>query len=149
MYLQALKEPIIYADKTNKEIYRFTWLRTFHNPIAIRIEKDGSNYKLYWSVCDGKGGYDPGKLVVAKSRNLNKQNWDNFLKKVSIAGFWTMRTDKDFFATDGSQWILEGKVNTKYNVVEGWSPSASTGFYKCCDYLITLIDLKIKPDDKY
>ena len=38
-HLFVMREPLIYGDKSKNEVYRFTWLRTFHNPIAIRIEK--------------------------------------------------------------------------------------------------------------
>ena len=38
--LFSLNEPIIKDYKGNKEIYRFTWLRTFHHPVSIIIIKE-------------------------------------------------------------------------------------------------------------
>jgi cell fate regulator YaaT (PSP1 superfamily) len=78
--LRALKEPIIFSDTSKKEMYRFTWLRTFHNPIAIRIEKENNNYKLYWKLCNGAGGYDPGELIIDKQKKVDKITWGYIFK---------------------------------------------------------------------
>jgi hypothetical protein len=37
--LFALKEPVLKDFAGDKEIYRFTWLRTFNHPAVIRLEK--------------------------------------------------------------------------------------------------------------
>lgn len=41
--LCALNEPLIFDQKSGT-IYRFTWLRTFHHPVAIRIQKQKKKY---------------------------------------------------------------------------------------------------------
>src|SRR5690606_3456867 len=74
-HLYAMKEPLLFNGETKKEIYRFTWLRTFHNPIAIRIERINSQYYLYWKRLSGAGGYEPGNLIEEKSRELTKLEW--------------------------------------------------------------------------
>jgi len=38
-HLFAMKEPLLFNRKTEKHIYRFTWLRTFNKPMTFRIEK--------------------------------------------------------------------------------------------------------------
>ncbi|MFI5137918.1 MAG: hypothetical protein ACHQIM_08815 [Sphingobacteriales bacterium] len=146
--LSALREPVLLTDRSEKEIYRFTWLRTFHHPVAIRIEKNGDAYILYWKVCDGAGGYEPGKLIIDKQKEISKASWDKFMQKFMMIGFWAMDTREKELGNDGAQWILEGKLANKYHVVEAWSPR-SGNYYECCDFLIGLTDLKIKPDEKY
>jgi hypothetical protein len=37
--LFALGEPVVSNYHGDKEIYRFTWLRTFHHPVSVRLEK--------------------------------------------------------------------------------------------------------------
>ena len=37
--LFKMEEPVLSSYKGDKEIYRFTWLRTFHHPVAVRLEK--------------------------------------------------------------------------------------------------------------
>jgi len=107
--LFAMREPVIYLNKSDKELYRFTWLRTFDNPIAIRIENKDDSYFLYWKQCNGAGGYEPGKLIVNKQRKIDKKIWNKFKKYINKIDFWDLKTDVNESGCDGSQWILEGK----------------------------------------
>jgi len=147
--LAALKEPVIFSDKSNTEVYRFTWLRTFHNPIAIRIEKQGDKYLLIWKVCNGAGGYGPGKLSTSKQKTITKSEWDEFQNKLKTIDFWKADTELKNIGNDGSQWILEGKTPNQYHVTDRWTPKSNTLYYVCCDYLIGLTNLKITGDAKY
>src|SRR5215468_3618237 len=44
------------------ETYRFLWLRTFHNPVAVRVFRRGDDYDLEGVILDGAGGYNPGHV---------------------------------------------------------------------------------------
>ena len=144
----ALKEPIIYIQKNNT-VYRFTWLRTFHNPIAIRIEKTNEKYMLFWKLANGAGGYSPRELITDKSKEISKEQWDKFIALIEKANFWTLPTqEKGVNGNDGSQWIIESSENGKYHCVDRWTPSKNS-FQKCGSYLINLTDLKINDKDKY
>lgn len=152
-HLRAMKEPLLFNKELNKElnkeVYRFLWLRTFHNPITVRIEKSAEDYKLYWKLSDGTGGYGPGELIVNKMKKLTKREWDNFQKLLDSAKYWEPETnEKELSGFDGAQWILEGVDSKRYNVVDRWSPESGK-FRECCDYLIKLTDLKINKDDIY
>ncbi len=146
--LSALKEPLVF-NQTDKTIYRFTWLRTFHKPVAIRLERTDNSYTLYWKQTSGAGGYDPGELIVNSSKQLTKEQWDKFISLLQSADFWNMTTkSKDDMGNDGSQWIIEGMTNGKYHVVDRWTPRKNN-FQKCGLYLIELTELKIKEGDLY
>ncbi|MBL7905636.1 MAG: hypothetical protein JNL22_11495 [Bacteroidales bacterium] len=146
--LFALKEPLVY-NQTNRTIYRFTWLRTFHEPVAIRLEKTDNSYTLYWKQTSGAGGYDPGELTVNSSKQLTKEQWDKLISLLKSADFWNMTTkSKDDMGNDGSQWIIEGIENGKYHVVDRWTPR-NNNFQKCGQYLIELTDLKVSGSDLY
>ncbi len=147
-HLFAMKEPILFKEKSQAEIYRFTWLRTFHNPIVIRIEKLANSYMLYWKLSNGLGGYEPGVLTINKEKIIDKKIWVIFNRKVIESNFWNLETEKEALGTDGSQWILEGKNSKQYHVVDRWTPTEGK-YYECCDFLIGLTDLNIKGDDKY
>ena len=147
--LFALREPVIYMDQSQKEIYRFTWLRTFDNPIAIRIEKQEDSYNLYWKLCNGAGGYEPGQLTIQKQKSINKLTWDEFKNRLKQTSFWNLKTIKIIGGLDGSEWILEGKTLDQYHVVDRWTPRENTKYYQCCDFLIGLTDLNITGNDKY
>lgn len=147
--LIALKEPIIFNDNSTKEIYRFTWLRSFHNPIAIRFEKLGDDYRLYWKLCSGAGGYAPGKLIIDKQKVIDKSIWDEFKKLLDQINFWKLNTTEEVIGTDGAEWIIEGKDSKHYQVVDRWTPNHESDYFKCCNFLISLTDLKISERDKY
>lgn len=148
--LFAMKEPVIYDDATGNEIYRFTWLRTFHHPVAIRIEQHKDTYLLFWKVCSGAGGYKPGKLVADKKKTIDKTTWTEFKNRLAEAGFWNLSTHENgLTGTDGAQWILEGKSPGQYHVVDRWTPQNTSKYYQCCDFLIGLTDLGINGQDKY
>ena len=142
--LFALKEPLLFNKKMNKEVYRFTWLRTFHHPIAIRIEKENGVNKLYWKECDGAGGYEPGNLITDKSKVISKLDWDVFHNKLSRLDFWNCGIGTGLVGTDGSFWILEGATPDRYYVISEWE-----GKMDCCLYLLKLTDLKIPDKEIY
>ena len=124
-------------------------LRSFHNPIAIRIEQHQDTYLLHWKLSDGAGGYEPGKLVLDKEKIIDKATWDNFKTKITEIDFWNLPTNEKRFGNDGAEWILEGKQDRQYHVVQRWSPSEHSAYFQCCNFLLDLIDIKIKKDDKY
>jgi hypothetical protein len=148
-HLFAMKEPIIYLDKSQNEIYRFTWVRTFDNPIIVRIEKHGNTYILFWKLCNGEGGFEPGELTLNEQKTIDKTTWDEFKNRINQINFWDLETNLESIAIDGSQWILEGKTSNKYHVVDRHSPYSKSKFYECCDFLIRLTDLKINNEEKY
>ena len=145
-FLIALKEDKIDTLKTEKEIYRFLWLRTFHNPIVIRIEKNEKEFKLYWKRSNGEGGYEAGKIVENKSIELSKKQWSEFKKFLKNSNFWknpSIKNDEDIIqVTDGSQWVLEGIKDYEYHISE-------IDVFKPCWYLIELTEMKIPKNEFY
>ena len=148
--LYALKEPVLFSLKSENEVYRFTWLRTFDNPIAIRMEKQDDTYKLYWKVCDGAGGYEPGNLIIDETTDVTEEVWNSFIKMIKRLDFWDMEPlDSTFDGLDGSQWILEGKNYYYYRVVDRWSPYGKNMYSRCCKFLLDLTNLDISEDKIY
>jgi hypothetical protein len=147
--LFIMREPIVYMDKSQNEVFRFTWLRSFEEPIAIRIEKHDESYLIFWKSCSLNNDNNPAKLTVTKQKRIDKQTWDEFQSRISQIDFWYLKTNENVFDNDGSHWILEGKTPEKYHVVDRWSPKNESAFYQCCDFLIELTNLKIKNRDKY
>jgi hypothetical protein len=148
-HLRAMNEPILYTGKLDREIYRFTWLRTFDNPIMIRMEKKNDSINLIYKITSGAGGYEPGEIVIDKKKKLLTVEWNQFLKLVDSCKFWsTLPCEVLIGGNDGSQWILEGATNNYYQVMDKWSPREGA-YYDCCNYLIELTDLKFKKNEKY
>lgn len=126
--LKALQEAPLFAEKIDPktECYRFTWLRTFHHPVVLRIDgqADGTG-KFRIKVTDGAGGYEPGKLV----RNETK-NWDERMMKMIRGRFLSEKFfeipayEEGALGCDGSEWIIEAVRDGKYHIVSRWSPES-------------------------
>lgn len=144
MQLYAMKEPLLFNKKSDKEVFRFTLLRTFDKPVVIRIEKDRENYSLFWKVCSGEGGYDPGEIEVNECRNIEKQEWDIFQQKLHDLDFWNRNIGRQIgLGHDGSEWILEGAEPSRYRVITEWTPMKGY-FSEACMYLLKLTGLVIE-----
>ena len=151
-HLFAMKEPLLFNKNSNRECFRFLWLRTFHEPVAIRIERNNNDVYLFWKKCDGAGGYEPGNLIINKRKKLTTSHWNTFTSKIDSINFWTENVN-DFGGLDGSEWILEGASPINYHVIHKWSPKGRgtesddiEKYYKICRYLIDLTDLEISEE---
>jgi hypothetical protein len=122
-YLRAMLEPSLSCgERTGEFAYRFLWLRSFHHPICVRIEKNGSSVTLNAVELDGTGGHAPGGIAKRIQRALSPAEQDKFTTRLNRIRFWEMRKNEARFGLDGAQWILEGTENGRYQVVERWSP---------------------------
>jgi len=148
-YLRAMLEPSLSCGgRTDGFAYRFLWLRSFHHPIAVRIEKNGSSVALTAVELDGTGGHEPGGIVKRVQRALSPAEQDKFLTKLSQVRFWEMRKNQDRFGLDGAQWILEGAESGRYQVVERWSPGPGA-YREVCLLLLGFAGFAIPPLDYY
>jgi hypothetical protein len=151
-HLKAMKEPSLWADSNKPEwqSYRFLWLRTFHHPIAIRlnVKNDGTG-ELISKVTSGAGGYEPGELIIDRTTSLSPSQVSIFLKALDKADFWNMPSKGGKMGNDGAQWIIEGVKNEKYHLVDRWSPKNNT-FRDAAIALTRLSNLKDNEiGDKY
>jgi hypothetical protein len=140
------------ANTPSSESYRFLWLRTFHHPIAIRLDvkADGSSV-LTTKITSGEGGYEPGVLTVNTSRNLTQEQTQNIVKKIEEALFWSMPIldDGNTIGVDGAEWIVEGVKNGKYHVVTRWSPESGAIRELGLAFIHDLAKLSIPKNEMY
>jgi hypothetical protein len=125
--LQAMKEPSLSTGRATDQAvtYRFTWLRTFHNPLVARFVLDVSGAgTLYVKMADGAGGYQPGKVIVDSTFPLKPDEVQRILSLLNKMDFWHTPTElaDGPGGCDGSQWILEGRDKSTYHVVDRWTP---------------------------
>lgn len=128
--LKRLEEPSVFAQARNKfsETYRFLWFRTFHNPIAVRldVQPDGTGI-LTIKVADGHAGfpYTVKKLVQNTQRVLSRTQTEAFRKEVEAEKFWAAPTrDRGGpDATDCDSWIFEAARNGDYHLVQRAVPN--------------------------
>ncbi|OQP56459.1 hypothetical protein A4R26_04675 [Niastella populi] len=147
--LAAMKEPILADCEEDIEIYRFTWLRTFHNPIMIRVQKVESNFTLTVKRLSGQSGYEPGQIIMNKTFKIKETEWDEIQSKLKQINFYQLNAENDFRGFDGAEWILEDATQNNYHFTTRWSPGKTGGYAKCCLYFLKLSRIKITENEIY
>ncbi|WP_299890930.1 hypothetical protein [uncultured Lacinutrix sp.] len=147
-YLFGMKEPLLFNRKIDNAIFRFTWLRSFDEPIVIRITETEQKYHLNWKKLKLNENHKPIEIILDESKSITKNEWESFNELVRKADFWNMRLGRYSIDTDGSEWILEGVNSENYRVVSVFYPEKGD-FYNACNYLISLTNLKISEKYKY
>lgn len=131
------------SDLEVDEMYRFFWLRTFHEPFLFRIYRSGGQFYLVAKRTDGKAGYEFGNLVTDTTRTLRDSEWCEFVRLLDQADFWNMdRIKVETLAHDGSFWVMEGFRESRYFVAGQQSP-AGGDFREACIYLMKLSGIKV------
>lgn len=162
-HLAAMNEPSLLdpLDENVRSLYRFLWLRTFQEPISIRlvIHADGTGV-LNAVMLDGAGGYDPGDVQARLRTTLTASTVDRFLDRLNTSDFWNRTIDdrhlgywqltehSEWMRTrvigyDGAQWILEGREADRYNIFEQWSPRSGP-FRDLCLKLVRLSGIAVE-----
>ena len=151
-HLKAMGEKsLLDVSGKNTEVYRFLWLRTFHHPVFVRVERGQAKTKLFTKELDGAGGYEPGKVLRKNEVILKEKEFCEFLSLLEKADYWKLPSIQDNDdGVDGSQWILEAVKDDRYHIVDRWTPEKGE-FRAACVYLLKLsgIDTDRLKDDLY
>jgi hypothetical protein len=122
--LKSLNEPNFseFKEANADEACRFLWLRSFHNPVAVRaeIKQDGTGV-LFLKVSGGAGGYDPGNILTENRIDLSKKQVSALREIIELDMFRSYKPSKDF-GCDGAQWIVEVKKGKEYHYANEWTP---------------------------
>jgi hypothetical protein len=150
-HLRSMHEPSLFeASKDHSLVaYRFLWLRAFHSPVAIRlvIHAEGTG-TLIGKMTNGKGGYSAGNLILNESHELAKAQVTEFLKLQQRAAFWSAPSEEETGGDDGAEWVLEGVENSRYHIVDRWSPEKSD-FERICLFLLEQSGISLKAKEIY
>jgi hypothetical protein len=126
-HLAAMNEPSLSCSRpTTSEAYRFVWLRSFHEPWAIRVERTATGAHLFAVETDGRGGYGAGRPSDTISRELDSSGWNSLAACIQSADFWQMPLDEERSGFDGAEWIVEGLRGGEYRVISRWSPGSGS-----------------------
>lgn len=147
--LSAMKEPALWPPEKGVEAYRFTWLRTFNHPIAVRFEREGGKETIVGVELTGTGGYAPGLDLDRRSRELTSKEWNRLVEGVDATLLWKRESPSSRIGHDGAEWILEGVRGGKYRVIVEWSPGRSApAFVRACLDMVRASGLKLPPKDR-
>ena len=121
MHLLAMDEyPIYRAAPTALDTYRFISLE---NPNSVvRIQRgDGhifADCKRIDSIDDDGCGF----TFAERRLDLPTRDWDSLTTKIDMATFWSLAMAEEPQGLDGYNYVVEGKVESRYNVVVRWCP---------------------------
>jgi hypothetical protein len=124
--LHLLEEPSLLKPSAASpaETYRFLWLRTFNQPIAVRLDVSADRTGvLTTKIANGEAGfpYTSKKLTMNVRGTLSREQVQRFLQRFNDVQFWSLPTTvNDPIGTDGSEWIFEATNAGKYHIVERW-----------------------------
>ncbi|MCL5287089.1 MAG: hypothetical protein M1453_03725 [Acidobacteria bacterium] len=155
-FLRVMNEPSLWelSKDQKSHSYRFLWLRTFDNPIAVRVivNEDGTG-TLVTKILSGQGGYDPGRLRTNRRRKLSTREVGHLLFILDERGFWSLpseeRLPEGTVQLDGAQWITEGVKGGAYHVVYRWSPETGRDRAIGLEFLVNLAKLKLLYTEVY
>jgi hypothetical protein len=155
--LEAMEE--IPLPKVGTSALRFLWLRTFDEPVMVRVdfEPDGTA-TLVSKVLDGSGGYLPGCIRARRARRLDATEAAALRGELADAGLIPVRNraggygDSADMVADGARWILERVDASGYRVDDPTSPGDSPDFapyVRLCRHLLELADIRVPEKDMY
>ncbi|SEB02485.1 hypothetical protein [Alkalimonas amylolytica] len=149
-HLRAARENPITLP-TENEIYRFTWLRSFHAPIIVRVE---CNEKCILNAkqLSGAGGYSPGNVQFKNKRELTTEEASKLRSVAERLDNWVYKPDEEIIGMDGAQWIFEMANSNRYQAWNLWSPGgekAAETYVDMCLYLLNLTNFNIEKSNAY
>jgi hypothetical protein len=102
---------------------RFTWLRTFHAPVVVRLETatDGA-VTMTATELSGHGGYEPGTVARRVERRLSGEEVAALTRTLEDAAVLEQAPGECSLGMDGAQWIIESAGPDGYRFVERWTP---------------------------
>jgi hypothetical protein len=149
-HLRAMGEPSLWALSRKDHaatVYRLLWVPSFHHRIAVRVVKSGGSYTAHAVELDGKGGLEPGKVLVKKAVKLTGDQWTRLLVYLERSRYWKMPTGVKMtletgLTLDGDNLVCEGVEGGKYHVVD--RVDADPNYEKLCLYMLRLSGLGVK-----
>jgi hypothetical protein len=131
-HLRAMREPSLWdlsRNNTSVEVYRFLWLRSFDQPIAVRLVVTPTGGLLISKATSGKAGFGSGRLIRDRESVLSKESTSWFLQGVDRVDFWNAPSRDNRSAktseVSGAEWIIEGVRGGRYHVIDRWSPDSN------------------------
>lgn len=124
-HLRAMGEPSIYSEKGPELLneFRFLYLPTFSKPISFRGFRADGRFYIRVVRLTGKGGYDPGKVEIGVNVQVTEEEWKGLEDAVVQSFKEKPLTDEQrslIAGLDGSQWILEARIDGKHHFEEVW-----------------------------
>ncbi|MCW1921693.1 hypothetical protein OKA05_03955 [Luteolibacter arcticus] len=135
-YLSAMKEPSVLSpqEKGVERVFRFTYLRSFHDPLVVRITETGDTVTARAVRLEMDQQYQPVKIVSDRTWKLDGEGRKAVKALPEQKGFWTpLNLVEEAIASsglDGSKWVFEVHDKDGYRMIDVWTPEALVGMDK-------------------
>ena len=118
--LRALDEPGYHALESGPPAYRFTWLRSEHRVISVRVEKANDGARVFGKRLAGADC--SAEREDPRTFELRDDSWNRLETHFADGEFWTAEPPAPISnGKDGAQWVFEGWNGDRYRVLRFWS----------------------------
>jgi hypothetical protein len=110
--LRAAREPSLYlasldAEATPVEVVRFTWLRSFHDPVVVRVDQTADGVMRLTATQMYVGLPRQGRAYRRVAKVLSVEESAVFHKLLATGGLAEALPVSCEGGTDGAEWIIE------------------------------------------
>lgn len=120
-----LKEPSLYNYIGNGEAIRLVWLRSFENPVLIRL--NNFNDTVYANIKELNLKVNENnvpRIIKDTIIVLDKEIWTQAVSILQDNNFWSTPVEDTSFlksnVKDGTPWLLECRLRSKYHFINRW-----------------------------
>lgn len=139
--LLDVREPVLNNYSGEGEFVRLIWLRTFENPIVIRVNKFRDTVYSNIKVLKTKSfEAETPKIVKDTIIALDENSWQEIKEPLESNAFLNATYNEDYIGKDGAIWFLEYRIPQRYHVIRRWDDGYLTS-KELNNYLVPLIKL--------
>lgn len=126
--LLAMMEPSVLSplEKGVERVFRFTYLRSFHDSLVVRITEAGGTTTIRAVQLERDLQYRPVRIAHDKTWKLDEEGRKAVKPLPEQKGFWTPISDIELAValsfSDGSKWIFEVHDKNGYRMIDIQSP---------------------------
>ncbi len=120
--------PLCPTKSSNREKYRFIWLRSHDNPIIVSLIKEGTMIEVSAIRLDGTGGGNPGEMIETRMNLIPQDDFNHFRSLIDQMNFWSLKSLDQLVGEgsakvgqDGARWVLEGAKEDVAHAADRWS----------------------------
>ena len=128
--LREAKEPSLYQQSLSPKnsasnTYRFTWLRSFHPRIVVRIDENSKGeMSLTAKQLRGQDGPVPNRAGKTAVRRLTSAESADVRRVFGANDLAQLKFTPCDGGSDGSQWLVERRMGSSYRFINRWSPES-------------------------